>query len=46
VWVFPLQDFDLDTSLVARYARHAAVELQPLSAFFGGVLAQEVRWWH
>ena len=37
-----LPDFDLDENWVRRYARHAAVELQPLCAFFGGVLAQEV----
>jgi ubiquitin-activating enzyme E1 len=37
-----LEDFEIDESLVRRYALHAAAELQPMSAFFGGVLAQEV----
>jgi len=35
-------EVDLDEALVRKFAVHAAVELQPLCAFFGGVLAQEV----
>lgn len=37
-----LEDFDLDTNFVTRYASYAGAELQPMSAFVGGVLAQEV----
>lgn len=37
-----LEAFEIDEPLVTRYALHAAVELQPMSAFIGGVLAQEV----
>ncbi|RYH21016.1 hypothetical protein EON65_21745 [archaeon] len=37
-----LEDFDLDEALVIRYALHCAVELQPMAAFTGGVLAQEI----
>lgn len=36
------QGFQLDDSFVTRYALHAGAELQPMSAFIGGVLAQEV----
>ncbi|KAJ1422617.1 hypothetical protein B484DRAFT_452286, partial [Ochromonadaceae sp. CCMP2298] len=35
-------DIDLDEALVTRYALHAGAELQPMAAFIGGVLAQEV----
>lgn len=35
----------LNTDLVAKYARHAAVELQPICTFLGGVVAQEVAKW-
>lgn len=37
-----LESFELDEALVTRYALHAAAELQPMGAFVGGVLAQEV----
>eukprot|EP00428_Durinskia_dybowskii_P061198 CAMPEP_0170384462 /NCGR_PEP_ID=MMETSP0117_2-20130122/16010_1 /TAXON_ID=400756 /ORGANISM="Durinskia baltica, Strain CSIRO CS-38" /LENGTH=1179 /DNA_ID=CAMNT_0010640211 /DNA_START=97 /DNA_END=3636 /DNA_ORIENTATION=- len=37
-----LESFDLDEKIVSRYAIHAGVELQPMAAFIGGVLAQEV----
>lgn len=33
---------EVDAALVARTARHSASELQPMCAFIGGVLAQEV----
>ena len=36
------QGFELDEKFLTRYAMHAATELQPMSAFIGGVLAQEV----
>lgn len=36
------EDFEVDEKLVRRTALFAAVELQPMSAFIGGVLAQEV----
>ena len=32
----------VDEELVSRLARHSAVELQPIAAFLGGVIAQEV----
>ena len=35
-------DVEVDDKWVANYAHFASVELQPLAAFFGGVLAQEV----
>lgn len=35
-------EVELDVALVKRYALYAGVELQPLAAFTGGVLAQEV----
>ena len=35
-------EVEVDAELVAKFARHAAVELQPLGAFLGGVVAQEV----
>jgi len=38
----PAIDVDVDKEMVAKFATHAGVELQPLSAFLGGVLAQEV----
>lgn len=37
-----LDNFDLDEAFVLKYALYAGVELQPMSAFTGGVLAQEV----
>ena len=37
-----IDDFQLDESFVTKYALHSGVELQPMSAFTGGVLAQEV----
>eukprot|EP01038_Epipyxis_sp_PR26KG_P012667 gene12667-16982_t len=37
-----LPDFEVDEKQVLRYARHAASELQPIVAFTGGVLAQEI----
>eukprot|EP00598_Pedospumella_elongata_P010117 CAMPEP_0184988574 /NCGR_PEP_ID=MMETSP1098-20130426/24586_1 /TAXON_ID=89044 /ORGANISM="Spumella elongata, Strain CCAP 955/1" /LENGTH=1180 /DNA_ID=CAMNT_0027513359 /DNA_START=83 /DNA_END=3625 /DNA_ORIENTATION=+ len=37
-----LEAFEIDEPLVTRYALHSSVELQPMSAFIGGVLAQEV----
>eukprot|EP00981_Chlorochromonas_danica_P010908 scaffold3532_cov182-Ochromonas_danica.AAC.11 len=40
--VIDLEDFELDVDLVKRYALHSGAELQPLAAFTGGVLAQEV----
>ena len=33
---------DLDEDVVRKVALHAAVELQPVATFFGGVVAQEV----
>jgi len=38
----PAIEVDIDAEFVKKFAIHAAVELQPLGAFFGGVLAQEV----
>jgi ubiquitin-activating enzyme E1 len=38
----PAIEVEVDEDLVTKFATHAAVELQPMSAFFGGVLAQEV----
>eukprot|EP00043_Microstomoeca_roanoka_P005478 m.55979 g.55979 ORF g.55979 m.55979 type:complete len:1262 (-) comp12981_c0_seq1:328-4113(-) len=32
----------LDENIVRKFTRHAAIELQPMCAFFGGVLAQEL----
>lgn len=37
-----LQIEELDVNLVRKIALYASLELQPLCAFFGGVLAQEV----
>jgi ubiquitin-activating enzyme E1 len=37
-----MDDFELDEAQCTRFAMTASVELQPLSAFTGGVLAQEV----
>lgn len=37
-----LEGFDLDEAFVTRYALHIGAELQPMAAFLGGVLAQEV----
>jgi len=37
-----LEDFEVDEAFCLKYATYAAIELQPLSAFLGGVLAQEV----
>ena len=37
-----IQDFEIDDIFICRYASHAAAELQPMSAFTGGILAQEV----
>lgn len=36
------EDFEVDEKIVTRAALYASVELQPMSAFIGGVLAQEV----
>jgi ubiquitin-activating enzyme E1 len=36
------QGFELDEAFVTRYASHAGAEMQPMAAFIGGVLAQEV----
>jgi len=33
---------EVDEELVAKVARHAAVELQPIACFFGAVAAQEI----
>eukprot|EP01147_Barroeca_monosierra_P007161 gene7161-7651_t len=33
---------NLNKELIRKFARHAAIELQPLCAFFGGVVAQEL----
>ena len=38
-----LPDFELNETVVKDFALYAASELQPISAFVGGVLAQEVR---
>jgi ubiquitin-activating enzyme E1 len=35
-------DLDLDVDFVTKYSKQAAIELQPMAAFIGGVLAQEV----
>ena len=35
-------DADVDVKLVTAFATHAAVEMQPMGAFLGGVVAQEV----
>jgi len=37
-----IQVDEVDAKVVKRMAMHAAVELQPLAAFLGGVVAQEV----
>jgi len=37
-----LEEFELDTAFVNRFAIHSGAELQPMAAFVGGVLAQEV----
>jgi len=37
-----LDDFELNVDLVYKYALYAGAELQPMAAFIGGVLAQEV----
>jgi ubiquitin-activating enzyme E1 len=37
-----IDDFYLDEKFVFNYSLHCAVELQPMSAFIGGVLGQEV----
>ena len=37
-----IEYFEFDENFVKRYALHAGVELQPMCAFFGGVVAQEV----
>jgi ubiquitin-activating enzyme E1 len=37
-----LEGFEVDETFCLKLATHAAIELQPLSAFLGGVLAQEV----
>ena len=37
-----IEDFDLNIDLVKKYALYAGIELQPMAAFLGGVLAQEV----
>ena len=36
------EGFEVDAAIVTRLARHASAELQPMCAFVGGVLAQEV----
>lgn len=33
---------EVDESVTARVAMHCRVELQPMSAFWGGVVAQEL----
>jgi ubiquitin-activating enzyme E1 len=38
----PAIEVDVDADLVKKFAVHAAVDLQPMGAFLGGVLAQEV----
>ena len=35
-------DNDVDEDLVRKFAVHAGAELQPMAAFLGGVVAQEV----
>ncbi|OQR97624.1 ubiquitin activating enzyme, E1 family [Achlya hypogyna] len=40
--VTPLQVDELDEALVKQLAHVAAIELHPLAAFFGGVVAQEI----
>mmetsp|Transcript_15178 Transcript_15178/g.52012 ORF Transcript_15178/g.52012 Transcript_15178/m.52012 type:complete len:876 (-) Transcript_15178:2061-4688(-) len=35
-------DFEVDADFARAYARHCAVELQPLACFAGGLVAQEV----
>lgn len=40
--VIELEDFELDPAFVKTYAALSAVELQPMAAFIGGVLGQEV----
>jgi ubiquitin-activating enzyme E1 len=37
-----IEDFELDTNFITRYATYAGIELQPMAAFVGGILAQEV----
>jgi ubiquitin-activating enzyme E1 len=38
----PAIEVEVDEGVVTKFATHCAVEMQPLGAFFGGVLAQEV----
>lgn len=37
-----IEDFVLDEDTIKRFARHAGMEMQAMSAFAGGVLAQEI----